>query len=102
MLLGSGLLLLPFFLLRAEDWLFNFILFMASLDICIFLGIGTNVFLLSATAQGLSKLFLPCETGCLPHCTLMLWHGGCPNVNTGPCELPFCRQWFSVCHLHQG
>ena len=29
MLLGSGLLLLPFFLCRAEDWLFNFILFMA-------------------------------------------------------------------------
>ena len=29
MLLGSGFLLLPFFLLRTEDWLFNVILFTA-------------------------------------------------------------------------
>ena len=71
-----------------------------SLDICISLGIGINVFLLPATGQGLSILFLPCDTGCLSHCTLMLWHDSYPNVNTGLCELASYRSWCSVCYLH--
>ena len=74
-----------------------------SLDICIFLGIWIDVFLLSATDQSLGILLWPCDTGCLSCCTLMLLHNGYPSVNTG-LFVSFQEKWLiNICKSqHQG
>ena len=53
---------------------------------------GLNVFLLSVDVEEWSRQCLLCGIVYLPHCTLMVYCDGCPNVNTCQCGLASCKQ----------
>ena len=53
---------------------------MPMLDIYISSRLGLSVFLLSVEVEGWSTWCLLCGIVCLPHCTLIVYCDGCPNL----------------------